>query len=212
MESSNKTKKAFSSLFVEVIPRFIHSQKRNRRSAGDFPCVDTCTGITDHPFPSLVLFVCIWFWGGSIIHTHTVSRSSSGGIWFTSCLVLAHLLWAHPFLLYVAFPPPLQLWVLIFFLFSLALWSDLSTQRRETGGGGGGGGGAGGVGWGQGLSSIGRRGCRCSPLSFVPFWLVFFLPCVPVRTLPPFPSGSSGHSPPRWIQRHSQRQCFGIQE
>lgn len=45
------------------------------------------------------------------------------------------MLRAHLFLL--SFPPPLQLWVLLFFLFSLALRSDLWTQRRDTGRGGG---------------------------------------------------------------------------
>lgn len=83
------------------------------------------------PFPSLVLFLCVFGFAVVQSFTHTVSRSSSGGIWFTSCLVLAHLLRAHLFLLF--FPPLLQLWALVFFLLCLALRSDLWTQRRDTG-------------------------------------------------------------------------------
>lgn len=112
--------------------------------------------------------------------THTVSRSSNGGIWFNSCLVLAHLLRAHLFLL--SFPPSLPLWALVFFLFSLALRSDLGTQRRDTGRGGGV------LDEGRVWGSIGRGVASVHLCLLFLFGLMFYLLCVPVCTFPPFSS------------------------
>lgn len=80
------------------------------------------------------------------------------------------------------FPPPLQLWALNFFLFSLALRSDLWTQRRDAGRGGGV------LDEGRVWGSIGRGVAGVHLCLLFLFGLVFYLLCVPVCTFLPFTS------------------------
>lgn len=183
---------------VEVIPWFIHPPKKKK-------CEVACRGFSvrshmysDHrsllsslrPRP-----LRIWFRGGLVIHAHTVSRSSSGGI-------LVYFLFGFGTLLSV---PPLLLLhsaILCFPLlpcsFGLSSFSSVLPFDQIFGHKGGrqvgvGVGRRGGVHEGRVWGSIGVA----SPPSFVPFWLGFHWLRVPGFPLSHRRGGSSGHSSPR---------------